>query len=227
MVHNITPLVDDEPKVTIELTLKQAELVSWAISNISRLQMMQFDALTEICHRKDQPYPVHQDMQDIEWQLKQVFSPELSHNAYWGIFNKEISNDARTLFDIHQHIRSTISWYRNPLGGWTVNYDKPFITDREQPQVKVSLLTTDPNYEIYLSFFQRLHHSINQMIYKMGWEDDQEKLDQWIQGCKDFALHEHNHITTTNTPLPEQEYLDFFNQYIDKEGYAKWKEIEQ
>jgi hypothetical protein len=162
-------------------------------------------------------------MQDIEWQLKQLFSPELTHNSYWGIYNNQISNDARTLWDMKQQIRNKLAWYSNPLGGWSVDYDEFMQTDQENTPITVTINTNDPNYEIHLSFFKRFNHSINQMINKMDWLHDNEKVEQWIEACKEFALHEHIHITTTNTPLPHQEYLDFFNERVTSDGkYIEW-----
>ena len=122
-----------------------------------------------------------------------------------------------------QKIRNQLAWYSNPLGGRTVDYDEFMATDAENQPIQVIINTNDPNYEIYLSFFKRFTHSINQMIYKMEWQDEQ--VDQWIERCKSFAIKEHTHITTTNTPLPHQEYLDFFNERLTPDGkYIEWNE---
>ena len=212
-----------EPTVTITMTMDQARLLTQTVDIVCRLHLNQFDVIKDVCHRKDQPFPDYDKMQDIEWELKQMFSPELSHNSYWGIYNAQISNDARTLWDMKQKIRNALAWYRNPLGGWSVDYDEFMQTDQENPPIQVTLNTGDPNYEIYLSFFKRFNHSINQMIYKMEWQDEQ--VDQWVIACKEFALHEHIHITTTNTPLPHQEYLDFFNERVTPDGkYIEWND---
>jgi len=145
--------------------------------------------------------------------------------AYWGIYNTRISNDARTLWDMKQKIRNQLAWYSNPLGGWTVDYDEFMATDEVNKPIQVTLNTGDPNYEIYLSFFKRMNHSINQMIRKMEWQNDSEEVKQWIDACKEFALHEHEHITTTNTPLPHEEYLTFFNERVTPDGkYIEWNE---
>ena len=212
-----------EPTITITMSMDQARLLSQTVDIVCRLHLNQFNVLSDVCHRKGQPFPDHEKLQDIEWQLKQLFSPELSHNSYWGIYNTQISNDARTLFDMKQQIRNALAWYSNPLGGRTVDFDEFMATDAENEPITVTINTDDPNYEIYLSFFKRFNHSINQMIYKMEWKDEQ--VDQWIDRCKSFALHEHIHITTTNTPLPHQEYLNFFNERLTPDGkYIEWKD---
>ena len=213
----------NEPTVTIMMTMDQARLLSSVCDIVARLHMNQFSVIKDVCYRTGQPFPDYNKMRDIEWELKQIFSPELSHNSYWGIYNTQISNDARTLFDMKQQIRNKLAWYRNPLGGWSVNYDEFMQTDQENSPIQVTLNTGDPNYEIYLSFFKRFNHSINQMIDKMGWLHDSEKVSQWISACKEFALKEHLHITTTNTSLPHQEYLDFFNERVTPDGkYIEW-----
>ena len=212
-----------EPTITITMSMDQARLLSQTVDIVTRLHLNQFNVLSDVCHRKGQPFPDHEKLQDIEWQLKQLFSPELSHNSYWGIYNTQISNDARTLFDMKQQIRNALAWYRNPLGGRIVDFDEFMATDNENEPITVTINTDDPNYEIYLSFFKRFNHSINQMINKMGWKDEQ--VEQWIEACKEFAIHEHTHITMTNTSLPHQEYLDFFNERLTSDGkYIEWKD---
>ena len=60
---------------------------------------------------------------------------------------------------------------------------------------------------------------------EMIGQDNSDEVKQWISACKEFALHEHIHITTTNTPLPHQEYLDFFNERLTPDGkYIEWKD---
>lgn len=217
--------MSEELKVTITLNEQQANTLSFACESISRLMLGQFHhTLNEICHRKGLPITDYDELEYVENYLKHLFYPELESNAYFGIHNESVDNKARTLFDIHQVIRNALSWYRNPLGGWTVNYDEVHVTDTVNDPPKVTLDTGDPNYEIYLSFFKRLNHSINQMIDKRGWKD--EDVERWIISCKQFALHEHHHIKSTNTPLPSEQYLEFFNEYVDDDGYVKWKEDE-
>jgi hypothetical protein len=213
--------MDDHDTNTITFQLTRSQL--WSIANacevVSRLHLNQFDVIKDVCHRKGQPFPDYHEFRKLELHLKQIFSPELSSNAYWGIFNVQISDDARTLWDIYQTIRYELSWESNPLGGMTVNYDQPYNSSKEQlPKITFE----DPNTPIYLSFFRRLEYSINQMVDKSGWKEKSEK-DKWINLCKEFALHENNHIATYNTPLPSKEYNEFFNLKSDDDDcYVIW-----
>ena len=113
MIDNST----NDPTVTLTMSMDQARLLSQTVDIVTRLHLNQFSVLSDVCHREGQPFPDHEKLQDIEWELKQLFSPELSHNSYWGIYNTQISNDARTLFDMKQQIRNALAWYKNPLGG--------------------------------------------------------------------------------------------------------------
>ena len=36
-----------------------------------------------------------------------------------------------------QQIRNKLAWYRNPLGGWSVDYDEFIQTDLKTPQSKL------------------------------------------------------------------------------------------
>ena len=147
-----------EPTVTITMTMDQARLLSQTVDIVCRLHLNQFNVIKDVCHRKGQPFPDHEKLEDIEWQLKQLFSPELSHNSYWGIYNTQISNDARTLFDMKQQIRNQLAWYSNPLGGRTVDYDEFMATDNENEPIQVTINTDDPRYEIYLFDFRGVNN---------------------------------------------------------------------
>lgn len=223
---NISKDIDelDDATITLTMSLKQARILSNACEVVSRLHLNQFDVLKELCYRRGHPYPDYDEFHDIELQLKHMFSPELDSNAYWGIFNNEVNNNARTLFDMYQLIRNRLSWYRNPLGGYTVNYDSFLKTDTENNSIVAIINTDDPYYPIKLDFFKRFNHSINQMIDKMKWSNPSQEVIIWIKACEEFAIHEFNHVAKYNKPLPPEEYLDFFNEYIGEDGYIHWKE---
>jgi len=64
------------------------------------------------------------------------------------------------------------------------------------------------------------------MITKMEWQPDSPEVANWIEKCKAFALHENNHIVGTQTPLPSDEYLEFFNEQLTPDGkYIEWKDL--
>lgn len=216
-----------EKRYTIELNESQLYALMNSCENCSRLMMGQFSTIKDICYRHTQGIPDYMEMRDIETQLKQMFYPELSPNAYHGIHSKEIPNVARTLFDFYQSARCTVSWDHSLIREWTLNFDDPYVTDHENTLPKVKVITNDPYYDIYISFFKRMQHSITQMIRKRGWKVGSVEYNDWIQSCKEFAIYEHQHITNTNTPLPSEEYLKFFNEKLDDQGkYILWIESE-
>ena len=71
-----------EPTITITMSMDQARLLSQTVDIVCRLHLNQFNVIKDVCHREGQPFPDHEKLQDIEWQLKQLFSPELSYNSY-------------------------------------------------------------------------------------------------------------------------------------------------
>lgn len=214
--------MSDEFTLSLMLTDKQAYLLIKYLRHITRILLGDYNEIKEISFRKEIGFVDHDKFELINRELMDLFHPDLvSSNGYysnWGIGNNKIK-DVNILFDIVKILEYEISWRDNLLGDITTNFDKPLGWSNEP--LKVTHL--DPNYEIYISFFKRFNHSINQMINKMGWSHDSEKVSQWIEACKEFALHEHIHITTTNTPLPHQEYLDFFNERVTSDGkYIEW-----
>ena len=65
--------------------------------------------------------------------------------GYVSINNKELDNDYKVSYDLHQVIRSHLAWKTNPEGGFKVDFDKPkklgkeplcYIVDEEKPQIK-------------------------------------------------------------------------------------------
>ena len=74
-------MIDEQnvpPTVTITMSMDQARLLSQTVDIVTRLHLNQFSVLSDVCHRKGQPFPDHEKLEDIEWQLKQLFSPELA-----------------------------------------------------------------------------------------------------------------------------------------------------
>lgn len=65
--------------------------------------------------------------------------------GFVSINNKELNNEYKVSYDLHQVIRNHLSWKRNPEGGNEVDFDKPkkigkeplcYIVDEEKPQIK-------------------------------------------------------------------------------------------
>lgn len=213
----------EQPTITLQLTDTQARSLIKCLRSTTRLLLGDYNELKELCYRREVGFIDNEEFEPLSKNLMRLFHPDLvydhGYNSNWGIGNNKIP-DANIIFDIAKVLEYNLSWRDNPLGGWTVNFDKPFGWSN-QP-LKCEFINAEDN--IYVSFFQRLHPSINQMITKMGWKDNPRAIKAWIKKCKKFALHEHDHIMSTNTALPSHEYLTFFNEYIDNDGYVMWRD---
>lgn len=64
--------------------------------------------------------------------VKQVMTG-LPRNSYYGISSPDISDKYRTACDIREVIRHRLSWDKNPEGGMTVNFDRPFHWNHAVP----------------------------------------------------------------------------------------------
>ena len=223
--------IQPTPKtIVLELTEPQAYAVSNALNNYTHLMIGNYDVLNEICHKPTAALVSYDDMKSIERLLKDTFDRDLvatnGYNSNYGIHNPKVNNRARVLYDIHQSMRYAMSWTNCLLGGHTVDFYEPHKTDQINPLPNV-YIKDDPLNPIYLSFFRRLNHSINQMITKRDWKCNSVEHNTWIQQCKDFAIYENNHIVNTNTALPSEEYFKFFNEKLDESGkYIVWNDDE-
>lgn len=63
------------------------------------------------------------------YKIRNVFIPSLNNDSRTslGIWNHETPEKAIKAYDIQQILRYQISWHRYPEGGFTVNFDNPFI----------------------------------------------------------------------------------------------------
>jgi hypothetical protein len=120
-------------------------ILSWACDLVSRLQICQFDRVADIVYPQNDP-----DFKKL-WEFREKldslkFYWGMSHSMSYGIFSEEVSDTARTLWDIHQVIRNRLSYDANPgitpenrweKGKFTVDFDEPFHANKEIPLVKV------------------------------------------------------------------------------------------
>ena len=122
----------------------------WFLSNacdlISRIMICQFDRIADIV----EPYnmgkdfsKLHKFREDLD-DLKKYWG--MSRNASYGMFSSQVSDDARTLWDMHQVIRNRLAYDNNPgitpenrwkMGKITVNFDDPFQSNPNVPLLKV------------------------------------------------------------------------------------------
>jgi hypothetical protein len=148
-------------KVTIELDEKQARVVMAALDFYSRIAMGQFDEIHQMllntgrvrysstAHEYnvgDENLPLDLEyVRAIEQMYRNALFPELHPNAYYGIFSKEVGENAHIAWDIYQTVRHDISWFEYPEGHYpgmtfsTVNFDRPMQVDQKHklPIVKV------------------------------------------------------------------------------------------
>jgi hypothetical protein len=117
-------------------------VLSCACDLVSRIQICQFDRVADIV------YP--QDFGKL-WEFRRKldglkFYWGMSSNMSYGIFSEEVSDTARTLWDMHQVIRNRLSYDANPgvtpenrweKGKFTVDFDEPFHANKEVPLIKV------------------------------------------------------------------------------------------
>lgn len=97
-------------------------------------------------------------------QLRDITMPDLvgiGLNGSRGIWNFD-KNDPRAIdaYDLQQCIRHDDSWHRIPEGGWTRNFDKPWIRGRYPAPV----ITIDGNKEKYVMVIDLTDDQANIML---------------------------------------------------------------
>lgn len=122
-------------KYVLEVSEYQASVISQALEFMTRCCMGQFDSeLWYVCFQ-DQRRSDEADA--LLRRIKKIYTGHES-NAYWSLTSEEVPEKARIAWDIHATIRHRLSWDRNPQGGYTVNFDEPMRTAREEsiPKIK-------------------------------------------------------------------------------------------
>ena len=123
-------------KIILEMNQKQAIVLMDALETFSRIKMGQFDVIQTAFVLRDFD---RQIASSYAKALRRTIMPELSDNAYYGIFSKEAGTGAEA-WDVYQVIRHAIAWKRNPRGGMTIDYDKPMAASKE-PLPKITIVT--------------------------------------------------------------------------------------
>ena len=107
----------------IEVTEKQAEVISRACEFWARIRMGQFNDLYMSCFL-DRP---RTEQIDYAIRALETAIPRSNKRDEW----------VELLFDIHQVIRHRLAWDRDPAGErWNVHYGEPLIHSVE-PAVKI------------------------------------------------------------------------------------------
>ena len=89
---------------------------------------------------------------EILKQIRDIVMPDLKdfgfHGSY-GIWNDRINPKAIDAYDLQQVIRYKDAWHCCPEGGFTRNFDRPWIRGR-YPEAKAEITGDKDNYEMTL-----------------------------------------------------------------------------
>lgn len=132
-------------KYILEISEHQAAVIQSALDLYMRIGMGQYGEILQhspffytggsantekYCAGRDAAEPLLD-------HVKMLMTDLPSRNSYYSIGSKEISGAYRTACDVRDVIRHFISWDKEPKGGWTVNFDKPFHHNRKEPLAKI------------------------------------------------------------------------------------------
>jgi len=120
-------------------------ILSLTCDKISRIQICQFDNVADIA------WPVNNLDFEKMWDFRRgldslKFFWDMTSNMSYSIFSKEVSDTARTLWDMHQVIRNRLAYDSNPgvtpgnrweRRKFTVDFDEPFHANKEIPLIRV------------------------------------------------------------------------------------------
>jgi len=128
-----------DKRFLINLSEDQAQALSFASELVSRLYMGQLDSLRVFSKTYEHYDEIDRLLNELRLVMRIV--PELNGhtntNSYWGISSPEISDRARTLFDIHQVIRHEL-WKEIPDAPKYITWASPaFQTDHSQALPKM------------------------------------------------------------------------------------------
>lgn len=122
----------------IELIL-QGSLINTAISSLDlyiRIHLGQFDSIGWLYQMNTEKYLTEDEKSERDamlLRLRNAVFPDLYHlpfNGSRGISNEKNSPKALDAYNLKCIIRSTIAWYHHPEGGYTVDFDYPFLAGR-------------------------------------------------------------------------------------------------
>jgi hypothetical protein len=117
-------------KVEVNLSKKQALIVKEALNLYSRLLMGQVEELSYFFGSKE--------ISDSLSEIKSILFPELENNSYYGIYQKDCSQESKIAYDIIQVLRNKIAWHENPEGKNTVSFAPPLRAgDESLCEVKI------------------------------------------------------------------------------------------
>jgi hypothetical protein len=133
----------------VRMTKSQALLMVVALDLYSRIRAGQVSSIipyvpSQQCSGQQPPVPVdYQLVRELVDLLGMAVNG--SRGANWGIAAPQISETARTAYDMLQVIRNRIAWDDHPEGGMTVNFDTPMFFSKTPP---ISIVLVDDGYSV-------------------------------------------------------------------------------
>jgi len=116
-------------KLKITLNEKQSKLLIDATDLYSRLLSGQLDEILLKTIPMTKKIDRSKARKKID-ELKEIIFPELEKGEIYGIYSRDLTDDAKILYDIHQSIRYKYSWSLEPKGGFQTWFDEPIKTSK-------------------------------------------------------------------------------------------------
>jgi len=133
-------------KVQITMTLDQARILMRAMDLYMRLLMGQFDELDHLFSfygdnavKYSRDSKMRSEFEHLLKEARRCIYPELADNAYYGITGGLVPPNATIIYDMYKALDHDISWYVNPKGDWTVNFDKPMHWYKKLPLPEIKV----------------------------------------------------------------------------------------
>ena len=132
--------MSDDRRYLLEISEKQAHVISKACEVLARLYMGQFGVVRDCFLTR----ALSNEISDKDWEHLQdllhtceTLATGLPRHGYFGIHSPAISDKARVSFDIHRVVRHRLAWDRQPTGGFGVDFDAPRATSELHPLLAV------------------------------------------------------------------------------------------
>lgn len=119
----------------LELSERQAQLISNAVELYARMGLGQFEMLNYFFGK---PTGALEQAREHLDSLRLIKNGSL--NSHPGIGSDSVDDDYRILFDLHRVIRHRLAWDRDPQAtGWRgVNFDTPMKLSKNQDLAKIA-----------------------------------------------------------------------------------------
>ena len=190
---------------TLEVTDNEAFYVKHYLEHVCRLKMGQIHELWNMFTPAIKGDVDYAAVNMMEHRVKSFYFSEIGHpEASYPIGSNDYSEEAKIAWDMHDVIREHLAWKMHPEGGTTYAWQS--LSLRGWSDYPKLIIDDDTEIMIYRDFARRFRDTITQTC--RGLEGD--VLTATLAGIKGLAMLEYEHITSTETPLPEEEYVKVF-----------------